>query len=210
MSISGLGGINSFGLTLNQFDNMKKLGVFVAACVIAGGLSAQDNRASVGLEVALPMGDWADFVGVGFGATLGYEIPMGDNIGLIANAGFISFAGKDLEVNTGLGTVTVEGKSSSAIPIQVGGKYYFTDQQEGAYLGLLTGMHLFSSDGNSDSNFGVAPLLGFMVTENIDVAVRYQMLFAKQETVVVTGTSVTTEEETVTNSYLGLRLAYNF
>ena len=72
---------------------MKKLGVFVAACVIAGGLSAQDNRASVGLEVALPMGDWADFVGVGFGATLGYEIPMGDNIGLIANAGFISFAG---------------------------------------------------------------------------------------------------------------------
>ncbi len=189
---------------------MKKLGVFVAACALAGGLSAQDNRASVGLEVALPMGDWADFVGVGFGATVGYEIPVGDNLGLMANAGFISFSAKDIEVSTGLGTVTVEGKSSSAIPIQVGGKYYFSGQQEGAYLGLLTGMHLFSSDGESDSNFGIAPLLGYMVTENIDIGLRYQMLFAKQETVVVTGTSVTTEEETVTNSYLGVRIAYMF
>lgn len=166
---------------------------------------AQDNRLSAVLEVALPMGDWADFVGVGFGATLGCEIPVGDNLGLIANAGYIGFKDKHI-----FRLVTVRGEGSSVIPIQVGGKYYFKDQQEGAYLGLLTGMHLFLYPlFDSDTNFGIAPLLGYMVTENIDIGLRYQMLFAKQGTVVVT-TGWTGEEETVISSYVGVRIAYVF
>jgi hypothetical protein len=191
---------------------MKKITLAIAACIISGGLFAQESRFSAGLELAMPMGDWSDFVGFGFGATLGYEMPVGDNLGIMAQAGYISFSAKDIEVDLGpLGTATVEGKSMGAIPIQVGAKYYFSDNQEGAYLGLLAGFHMLSSEGSDgESNIGVAPLIGFMVGEHIDIGLRYQMLFDKQETVAVSGTSVSTTEETVTNSYLGVRAAYMF
>jgi len=198
---------------------MKKISITFAAVALAGSLMAQENRASVGLEVALPMGDWADFYGIGIGGTLGYEIPVSDNIGLMANLGYITFTGKTFESSAGGVTVSVETEAQGYIPVQVGGKYYFSGSQEGAYLGLLTGLHMASvktleltSTGLEEkselkSNFSLAPLLGFMVTENIDLAVRYQMIFAKGTEVSNTG-AIT--ETTVTNSYLGLRAAYMF
>ena len=171
---------------------------------LAGGLMAQDSRISAGLELAMPMGDWADFTGFGFGVTLGFELPVGDNLGVLAQAGYINFAGKDFEIDMGpLGTATVEGASLGAIPVQVGAKYYFTDNQEGVYLGVLAGVHIMSSSAEgaeSNTNFGVAPMLGIFVTENIDIALRYQMLFDKNEVT----------DESTTSSYLGLRAAYVF
>lgn len=152
------------------------------------------------------MGDWSDFTGIGFGATLGFEMPVGDKLGLIAQAGYISFAGKDFEVDLGpLGktTVEVEGVGTSSIPIQVGGKFYFSDNQEGAYFGVLTGVHISKANvegAEGNTNFGVAPMLGFFVTENIDLALRYQLLFDKNEVT----------DESVTNGYIGLRAAYTF
>ena len=191
---------------------MKKIILSMAAVVLAGGLMAQENRFSAGLELALPMGDFGEYAGFGFGVSLGYELPVGDNLGIIAQAGYINFSAKDITVDLGpLGSVTAEGVSTGAIPIQIGAKYYFSDNQEGAYLGLLTGVHMLSSEGSDGvTNFGVAPLIGFMVTENIDIALRYQMLFDKVETVSISGTSVTTTEENVTNSYIGIRAAYMF
>lgn len=184
----------------------------MAALALAGSMMAQDNRFSAGLEVALPMGDFGDAAGIGFGATLGFELPVGDNLGIIAQAGYINFTAKDITVDLGpFGSATVEGVSSAAIPIQVGAKYYFTDNQEGFYAGALTGIHLFSAEGSDGStSFGVAPLLGYIIGENIDIALRYQLLFDTQETTVIVGTSVTTESTSVTNSYLGLRAAYMF
>lgn len=175
---------------------------------------AQENRFSAGLELGLPMGDWADFVGFGIGATLGYELPVGDHLGVIAQAGYINFSGKDITVDLGpLGSSTIEGASMAAIPIQIGAKYYFSDNQEGAYLGLLTGVHIMSSSAEgaeSSTNFGLAPTLGFFVTENIDIALRFQMLFDKYETVEMNGLVPVVVEETRTNSYLGVRAAYVF
>lgn len=184
---------------------------------------AQDSRASIGLEVALPMGDWADFYGIGIGGTLGYEIPVTDNIGLMANLGYITFSGKEVTSSVSVGGVTVSSSvktdAQGYIPVQVGGKYYFTDNQEGAYLGLLTGLHMASvktvevtgtsieEKSELKSNFGFAPVFGYMVTENIDLGLRYQMIFAKGTEVSSTGV---VSETTVTNSYLGLRAAYMF
>ncbi|HEY0978499.1 MAG TPA: outer membrane beta-barrel protein [Flavobacteriales bacterium] len=192
--------------------------IIVAAMAFVGcGMAmAQENRFSAGLEIALPMGDFGDASGIGLGATLGYEIPVADKIGFVAQLGYINFMAKDIEV---LGT-TVEGSSVGMIPIQVGAKYYFSDNQEGAYLGLLTGVHMamvkvptydlstgaVSEETETDTNFGIAPMFGFMVTENIDIALRYQMIFAKSAEV----TGFTVEEKTVTNSYLGVRAAYMF
>lgn len=187
---------------------------------------AQENRFSAGLELGLPMGDFGDAAGVGFGVTLGYEIPIGDNLGFMAQAGYINFSGKDIEnsvtINGTTVTTTVEGKSQGVIPIQVGLKYYFTDNQEGFYAGLLTGVHMsmvkvpevdlstgvVGEKTETNTNFSLAPELGYIIGENIDVALRYQMLFAKSET--MNPVTFAMEEETVTNSYLGIRIAYMF
>jgi len=194
---------------------MKKITITLAALAMAGSLMAQDSRASLGLEVAMPIGDWADFYGIGLGGTLGFEMPLGDNLGLMAQAGYISFTGKTIESSGGGVTVSVKTDSQGNIPLQVGAKYYFTDNQEGAYLGLLTGVHMASvkeieivgttieEKTTLKSNFSLAPVLGFMVTENIDLGVRYQMIFAK-------GVNEQGEEETQSNAYLGLRAAYMF
>lgn len=188
---------------------MKKLALSVAALAIAGGLMAQDPRFSLGAELALPMGTFGDASNLGFGGSLAYEMPMGDNLGVLGQAGFLSFSGKDQDLGFG---ITIKGYSQTMIPIQVGAKYYFTDNQEGAYLGALVGVHMTSftipgyttsiggftystpDQSFSDTNFSFAPMVGYIVGENIDLAVRYQIVTA-------TGGS---------SSYLGLRVAYMF
>lgn len=181
----------------------------LAAVALAGGMMAQSSRLSLGVELAFPSGDWADFIGMGVGGTLGFEMPLGDKLGLMAQAGYLRFGGKEYEPAPG---VTIESDGSGVAPIQVGAKFYFSDNQEGAYLGLLTGLHMVASTTTNtageevtetDSNFGVAPLFGYILGENIDLAVRYQMIFAE-------GVDDNFEETTVTNSYIGIRAAYMF
>lgn len=209
-------------LNIPNFKHMKKFTLVLTAMAVAGGLMAQENRLSLGAEVAFPMGDFGDAVGVGVGGTLGFELPVGDNLGLIAQAGYISFSGKDITV---LG-VTVKGDATGIIPIQVGAKYYFMDNQDGFYAGVLAGIHMttykvpeYSSTGaqtgtktESNSDFSLAPMLGIVVGENFDISVRYQLMFAKRETVTFNPSTfaMTTESKTETNGYLGLRLAYMF
>ncbi|HEX2617713.1 MAG TPA: outer membrane beta-barrel protein [Flavobacteriales bacterium] len=191
---------------------MKARMILAVAAIVGSGMAmAQENRFSLGAELALPMGDFGDAVGTGFGVTLGYEIPVGDNLGVMAQAGWMTFSGKDIDLGP---FGTIEGPSFTAIPIQVGAKYYFTDNQEGFYAGLLTGVHLFTpEEGDGTTDFGVAPLLGYIIGENIDISLRYQMLFHKEEIEVIdpfTGNVLASESESTTNSYLGLRIAYMF
>ena len=209
-----------------QQPHMKKITLVIAAFAVAGSLMAQESRFSLGAEVAFPMGDFGKGTGIGIGGTLGFELPVSDKLGLMAQVGYISFAGKDFTVTTPFGSVTTKSDATGIIPIQVGAKYYFTDNQEGAYLGVLTGVHMtsvkvpeYDALGNStgtktktNSNFALAPLVGFLIGENIDISLRYQLIFAKQETVAFNPVTfaVTTDSKTVTNSYLGLRIAYMF
>ena len=190
----------------------------IAAVAFAGGLMAQENRVSVGLEVGLPMGDFADVSSIGIGGTLGLELPIADKIGLVAQAGYISFMGKEYEttsvVNGVVSISTVKSDAAGMIPIQAGLKYYFSDNQEGAYLGALVGVHMQSvkevtsinlttgvveTESKLHTNFSFAPMLGFILGENIDLGLRYQMISAKDAA-----------DKTVTSSYLGLRAAYMF
>jgi hypothetical protein len=185
--------------------------IAISAISVGSMVMAQESRFSAGLELALPMGDFGDVQGIGFGVSLGYEIPVGDHLGILAQAGFTSFTAKEIKFETPAGTVTADGATLTAIPIQVGLKYYLSDNQEGFYLGLLTGLHLLTpEEGDGRSNFGIAPMLGYMVTENIDIALRYQMLFDSYEVTTGVGATATTVTESVTNSYLGLRAAYMF
>ncbi|MEO7082065.1 MAG: outer membrane beta-barrel protein [Flavobacteriales bacterium] len=214
--------VSTFAEQTKHQSNMKKLTLGLAAFAIAGGLMAQSSRFSLGAELAFPMGDFGKGVGVGIGGTLGFELPVGDNLGLMAQAGYISFSGKDYSV---MG-VTIKSDATGIIPIQVGAKYYFTDNQDGLYLGVLTGVHMttykvpeYNSTGTqtgtkteSNSDFSLAPLLGIVLAENFDLSLRYQLMFSKREEVVFNPSTFTftTNSKTTTNGYLGLRLAYMF
>jgi Outer membrane protein beta-barrel domain len=205
---------------------MKKTLLSLAAVALAGSMMAQENRASAGLELGLPLGTFGTGSGFGIGATLGYELPVGDNLGLMAQLGYISFLGKDYTsvaiVNGFPSTVTVKSDAAGMIPIQIGGKYYFTDNQEGFYVGALLGVHMqsvkevtginlttgeFTEESKLKTNFSYAPLLGYMVTENIDIALRFQTLLYSVSSADLLGNSVSV---TTGYSYMGLRAAYMF
>lgn len=174
---------------------MKKL--FLSIALVIGLVSAssvafsQEGRFSVGAELAIPMGDFGDAVGIGFGGSLRYEAPVGDNLGITGTAGYLSFSGKN------------GGESTYMIPVQAGLKYYFTEQQMGFYGHVMAGLHFYKSyeidlvnftiEETTTSAFSYAPEIGYHL-DNIDFGLRYQF--------------VSTEGSTT--SYLGLRVAYVF
>ncbi|MBK5284139.1 MAG: hypothetical protein JJE25_01945, partial [Bacteroidia bacterium] len=159
----------------------------------------------------------------GIGGSLRYEMPVGDNLGLMFTAGYLAFGGD--EVTSGVpGIFALTVKSSSAlIPLQVGAKYYFSEQQDGFYGAVQLGLTLISSSTDittdfggtktttsatgSASGFSYAPGIGYHLSV-IDIGLNYQ-LFSQTTTVSdpFTGASFSA---TSTGSYLGLRLAYVF
>lgn len=168
---------------------MKKVLLASCAVLFAAVAFSQENRFSVGLELGIPTGDFGEVAGFGVGGSLGYEIPVGDKLGVIAQAGYVSFAGKEYDLGF---FGTVKGPSWGMIPVQAGAKFYFTDNQEGAYLFGMVGIHSMSAGGASNTELSFAPGLGYIVGENIDLGLRYQIISGD-------GSSL---------SYLGLRAAY--
>lgn len=170
---------------------MKKVVItlFLAFCAVA---SFAQGRFSVGPELALPMGDFGDAVGFGIGGTVRYEAPISGNLNWTVTAGFISFGKETLDI--GLGEIET---SATAIPIQGGVKYYFTESFNGFYAQGEVGVHLYKvkvefggeSDDVSETEVSFAPSPGYHLG-NIDFGVRYQ----------IAGDG----------DYLGLRVAYVF
>jgi hypothetical protein len=186
---------------------MKKMRLLIAVAALVCGLiqtsDAQVGRFSAGLELALPMGDFGDVAGTGFGGSLRYEYPLGDNIGLMATVGYLTFGEEDLG---DFGTYTY-----SMIPIQVGGKYYFTEQQNGFYAMAELGVHSTTVDveipetnffgiiipgqsaSESSTDLSFAPGVGYHLA-NLDFGLKYQII----------------STEGSSTSYLGIRAAYVF
>ena len=182
---------------------MMKLIAAVFALVAFTAVSAQDFRASAGLEIALPMGDFADAYSLGYGLSVGGELPVGDNLGITGTVGYILLSPTS--------DVSDFIKNAAMIPAQVGAKYYFSEQQLGAYAQAQVGIHAVSQttedievggitiegDSDSESNLSWAIGAGYFINENIDIGVRFN--------------SITTDvEEADPSSYIGLRAAFNF
>ena len=205
-----------------KMKNLFKVTLAAVAMTFAfSQTQAQESFPSVGLELAMPMGDFGDFSGFGIGGTVGYELGLTDQFGLGLNVGYINFTGKDFDIPGG---GTIEGESTGYIPAQVYARYYFTEAREGLFASVHAGLHMHSYDGiddegkettEFDANFSAAPEVGFFLTENISLALRYQMMFVKVETVDMDmsdpfNPTITTTEENETFGYLGLRAAWNF
>ena len=172
---------------------MKKLFLLTAIAGIFAftNVSAQKDPAmngpklGVGVEFGLPVGDFGDFYNLGVGGSLVYQQPLASNLNFTASAGYINFSSEEV-----LGVKV----SSAAIPVKAGIRYFFAENfYGGAELGAA-----FSTEDNGGTAFAYAPGIGveFPVADKaaIDLGVRYE------------GWS----RDSRTNSFIGIRAAFNF
>jgi opacity protein-like surface antigen len=160
--------------------------VVLALLVLAAPAMSQGFKGiGGGLEIAMPMGDFGDAANMGFGFTAAAQYGWKPNIDLIGQIGYLSWGAKDLPAG-------FDG-SWSAIPIQVGAKYYFGQTANRFYAGGLAGFHMFKvkatvdlpylgkvSSSASETKFGFAPMVGYEMKLGqkmmLDLSGRYQFV----------------------------------
>jgi opacity protein-like surface antigen len=138
------------------------------------------------LELAFPTGSFGDVAGTGIGITANFQYGWKPNIDLMAQLGFIRWGGKTNGANWDY--------SYHALPIQVGGKYFFNEETNRFYVGGLVGFHLFRwsfsydrpypyghySASSSKTEFSIAPMGGYemKIGESMmfDASARYQIV----------------------------------
>jgi hypothetical protein len=132
------------------------------------------SKSSLGasFEVSVPVGDFSEVAGLGYGGNVRYQYGM-DNRGVFtATAGYLAWTSKDLGANTSI--------KPSAFNIFLGGKYYFTG---GLYGSLEGGLYFVSytyegsfvgASGNT-TRFMLPIGLGFQ-KNGFEVGARYMLL----------------------------------
>lgn len=171
---------------------MKKL-VFITLLLVVGvATSAQQTNdkkkattgMSIGAELALPIGDFADISGIGIGGSAKLAIPVGDGNATLS-AGYVNFSAKDFTV----AGITVKGSSTYLIPIKAG--YRFNLGEGGFNFEPQAG---YSVGKNSGGGFTYAGNIGYLINNQVDLSLRY-------EGVSKSGGSI---------AMIGLRVAYHF
>lgn len=164
---------------------MKKIfAVLMLAVLLTGAASAQEfwgeKKMSwgAGAELSLPMGDWADFVGVGFGGFGKFQYGLNPDMTLIGSLGYTMWSEKD----QGGGFKT----SGSALTFLGGLKYKLATVTPGFYAigevgiynataktpAINTGFFVFPESEVTESKFVFAPGVG-MEFGNIDVTAKW-------------------------------------
>lgn len=185
--------------------NMRK--ITIGAGLLAGGtLLSQSHQVSIGADLLLPQGDFSKEFSLGVGPTVGFELPVGDRVGITIEAAYDILMLKD-EIKEVLDGATI-------IPAQAGLKYYFQESQSGIYAHAQAGIHAFSEkfkenslfgleeETESKTNFSWAIGAGFQLSK-LDIGVRYNMVMAGEEEGESGG-----GEEGEALSYIGLRIGY--
>lgn len=146
---------------------MKKLFLAVIAFSFSViGVQAQSSSKSggfkfgVGLDLALPTGNFGTISTFGIGGQVQGEYMLADNISGIASVGYQSFAGKSYDFGGG-----VSGKypSTGLIPILVGARFYPSEQFfVGAQIGVGLLHESFQGVSSSTSGFDYLPQVGYV------------------------------------------------
>lgn len=181
---------------------MMKLTLSLAAMALAGSMAAQSPQISLAADLGLPIGDFGDFASFIVGPSVGFELPVGDKLGVTAQIGyqFVSLKNDNPFI-----------KSYSMIPVQAGLKYYFTEQQLGFYAHGQVGIHastIKTEDftilgvtvaGTSDSNTNLSYALGVgYQLEKLDLGLRYNAITPDGDA----------PDGAKSSSYIGLRIGY--
>ncbi len=161
--------------------------LFSSLTLSPSNTNAQEIKYRVNGELAMPMGDFGDFAGTGFGVTASGEKKLDDKMTVTATIGYLMWGGEDFNLGFGVTGTT----DFSAIPIQAGVKYFLMPKTDGlrAYGMGEAGFHYFmasaevkgggldSSEDTSEIEFSLAPSVGFEMPLSdltLDVAARYQ------------------------------------
>lgn len=176
---------------------MKKLGMVLFVTILFTGMVNGQSAISIGGNVALPIGDWADFANIGFGGTASYEHQFNRNLTGTATAGYLIWGGKE--------DIPDFKYDYSAIPVLAGVKYFFVPGQ-GFYVAGQAGFHFFSVDvestvpgfqfssSGSETEFSAAAGLGYEVPAGSKGAIDISAMFNLISDL----------------NYIGFRIAYKF
>jgi len=159
---------------------------FSSASAQTKDVAMSGPKLGIGAEFAFPVGNFGDVYNLGYGGSLQYQHPVAPSLNLTASAGYINFQSKDLPI---VGKV-----NSGAIPVKVGARYFLA---ENIFVNGELGASFSTEDGGS-TGFAYSPGVGveFPVSDKgaVELGARYE------------GWSY----DGGTNSFIGLRLAYNF
>jgi hypothetical protein len=115
---------------------MKKFYLFfVFILILTSSLFAQRQGISLGGNVYFPIGDWAEYANIGYGASATYEHPLGRNISGVLYSGYTVFSGDE------------EGTDFNwtMIPLVAGAKFYFSPKLDW-YIGALLGVNFVTAE----------------------------------------------------------------
>jgi len=169
--------LNTKKMRTKKFAYVLLAGAFALSLFTSNVMAGDNGRFSIGANLGLPTGDDANVYSMSIGGSLRYELPVGDNLGITGTVGYNSYLLKSEFDGTGL--------SLSSIPILLGAKYYFQEQQNGFYgmvqLGVtsttakvdLGGVSVSAS--STDLTFG--PAIGYHLA-NLDFGAAYDIISA--------------------------------
>lgn len=167
---------------------MKKFTLLALALPLAVAFTSNANAEGFGVHgsLALPMGDFGDVAGFGFGGGVQYEKAMNENMSYGINASYLMF-GEEKSVTT------------SVIPIIAQTKYYFSSNDNMSFYGSLgAGYYLFSFSFDSDlvddeteGKFGFAPGVGMKMNQ-FELSAAYHFADGSK------------------GNFLGINVGYNF
>ncbi|HRN71626.1 MAG TPA: hypothetical protein PLM81_00765 [Ginsengibacter sp.] len=153
---------------------MRKFILSFAILAFTLGAKAQDTKLSVGASIGFPTTSGMSFA---YGADLQADFGVAESAAITASAGYLNYSWKG-------------GGNSGFIPLLAGGKFGFGES--GMYGHAQIG-YGFASRGGGGA-FAYAPSLGYNVSDNLDLAVKY-LAFSKNG---------------FTNGSVNLRVAYKF
>ena len=169
---------------------MKKLLLVVVVALFAvASTKAQKETGvgrpslSIGLEGALPLGDFKEAYNFGIGGTVKGALPVATDLDITLSAGYITFSGKTFG--------EFKAPAFNTIPIKAGVRYRFAS---GPYVEPQLGYTSASvKGGGSTGAFTYAANVGYLFSPALDLGVRYEAM-----------------SKGGTTSFLGARLAYSF
>src|SRR5512142_1749227 len=141
--------------------------LLITAMALAPMASAQQRIyfVNIGPVVAFPTGNFNKAANAGVGVTGSFVYEYSPQVDFLANVGWIKWGGKTNSVDF------------SAVPIQVGAKYYLSTNVNRFYVGGLMGLHLvrisnsttvpgsglITKRTDNETDFSIAPMAGYQV-----------------------------------------------
>ncbi len=157
---------------------MKRVLSFVAILLFAFAINTNAQSVSVQGFLGLPMGDFGDAYGIGFGGTATFIYPVSSTVDVTGTAGYETFGGKD----------ALDGVSFNVIPILVGGRIAFSEGNVTPYFEAALGLFMASASGeiggvnyetDTQSKFGIRGGFGVLVPVNsvsLDLGANFDLI----------------------------------